>query len=141
MRIAVALLCLPLWLLYAGQVVSIINFPLAQRLGLQEKSDRADALFSVLETWAARWDTIWLWTLPAASILMLVDHPAWPYAALIGGGAMVDTGGREAAKFLGLKQHGVRLGSSGETRLAIGVYVYLLVAGALAIVAGLIAAS
>lgn len=33
-------------LLYAGQLISVVSFPLAQRLGLQENPDAADPLSS-----------------------------------------------------------------------------------------------
>ena len=138
MRIVVGILCLAAWLLYVGQIISVANFGLAQRLGLQETSDHADPLFSHLELWVARWDLWWLWTLPAAGILMLIDHAWWPYAAMIGGGAFVDTGGREAAKVFGLRQQGVRTGSPGQHRLAMGVFMYFIAIGGLAIVIGLL---
>ena len=107
MRVVVGILCLAAWLLYLGQIITVANFGLAQRLGLQETSDHADPLFSHVELWAARWDLWWLWTLPVAGILMLIDHSWWPYAAMIGGGAFVDAGGREAAKIFGLREQGV----------------------------------
>ncbi len=138
MRTIVGILSLVGWLLYAGQLVSVLNFGLAQRLGLQESPDSVDPVLSNVELWAARWDLVWLWTLPMAGILMLMNHWLWPYAALIGGAAFVDTGGREAAKILGLRGQGVRTGSRREHRLAIGVYAYLILIGALSIVVGLL---
>lgn len=138
MRVVVAILCLVGWLLYVGQLISALNFSLAQRLGLQESPDSADLLLSHVEVWAARWDLVWLWTLPMAGILMLINHWLWPYAALIGGGAFVDAGGREAAKILGLRGHGVHTGSQSEHRLAMGVFAYLIAIGALSIVIGML---
>ena len=126
------------WLLYVGQVISVVNFPLAQRLGLQESPENADPLVRPVELWAARWDLVWLWTLPAAGILMLMNHAFWPYAAMIGGGAYVDAGGREGAKILGLREHGVRTGSDGEHRLAMAVFAYLIAIGLLSIGIGLL---
>ena len=137
MRWIVGILCLVGWVLYAGQLISVANFSLAQRLGLQESPGHADPLFGRLELWAARWDVVWLWTLPAAGVLMLTNHWLWPYAALIGGGAFVDTGGREAAKILGLKQQGLRVGSRQEFLIAVAVYIYLVATGLLAIGIGL----
>lgn len=137
MRLIVGILCLIGWLLYVGQFISVADFRLAQRLGLQESSDHADPLLSHLELWTARWDLLWLWTLPAAGILMLTNHWLWPYAAMIGGGAFIDAGGREAAKVLGLRGHGVRTGSHREHRLAMGVFVYLVAIGVLSIGIGL----
>jgi len=138
MRVIFGTLCVIAGLLYLGQLISVWNVRLAQRLGLQESSDHTDPLLGRVELWAARWDLLWLWTLPAAAILMLINHWLWPYAAMIGGGAFVDAGGREAAKILGLKQEGVRIGSQQEFRLAMAVYVYLIAAGCLSIGIGLL---
>ncbi|MBT8079785.1 MAG: hypothetical protein KJO31_14500 [Gammaproteobacteria bacterium] len=138
MRMIVGILSLAGWLLYVGQLISALNFGLAQRLGLQESPDSADPLLTHLELWAARWDLAWLWTLPVAGILMLLNHSLWPYASLIGGGAFVDAGGREAAKILGLRGRGVHTGTQGEHRLAMGVYLYLIAIGAASIVIGLL---
>jgi len=140
MRVVFGILCLIAGLLYLGQLISIVNFSLAQRLGLQESPDRADPISSHVELWAARWDVLWLWTLPAAGILMLIDHWFWPYAAMIGGGAFVDAGGREAAKVLGLKEKGVEVGSRRDFLLAMAVFVFLVAAGCLSIGIGLFGA-
>ena len=138
MRVVVAICCLAAWFLYIGQFVSVIDFKLAQRLGLQENPATTDPIVQPLEMWVARWDLCWLWTLPAAGILMLIDHAWWPFAAMLGGGAFVDTGGREAAKGFGLRQHGVSTGSPRENRLATFVFVYFIAVGILAIVTGLL---
>ena len=138
MRTLVGILCSALWLLYIGQIISVVNFGLAQKLGLQESPDNADPVFSHLELWAARWDLWWLWTLPTAGILMLINHPWWPYAAMIGGATYVDTGGRETAKVLGLRQQGVRTGSPREHRLVISTFALFLGIGGLAIVTGMV---
>lgn len=137
MRFIVGILCLVGGLLYVGQLISVANFGLAQCLGLQESPEHADPLFSDLELWTARWDLLWLWTLPAAGVLMLANHWLWPYAAMIGGGAAVDAGGREAAKIFGLKDKGVRIGSEREFRIAVAAYTYLIAAGCLSIALGL----
>jgi hypothetical protein len=136
-RIIFGIMCLIAGLLYLGQLISVANVRLAQGLGLQESPEHTDPLSSHLELWTARWDLWVLWTLPAAGILMLIEHWAWPYAAMIGGGAFVDAGGREAAKVLGLKDQDVRVGSQREFRIAMAVYVYLVAAGFLSIGIGL----
>jgi hypothetical protein len=102
---------------FVGQFVSTVDFSLAQGLGLQEKDDGTEPLYRRLERSTARWDLFVLWTLPAAGVLMLVGHPWWPYLALVAGGVHVDTAGREAAKALGLRRHGVKTGSEKEMRL------------------------
>ena len=137
MRFTFGILCLVALLLYVGQAISVANFSLAQRFGLQESPKHTDPIFNHLELWTARWDLWVLWTLPAAGILMWLDHWLWPFAAIIGGGAFVDAGGREAAKVFGLKGKGVRIGSRREFFAAIAAYVYLIVAGFLSVGIGL----
>lgn len=141
MRVLFGLLCLVALLLYVGQLISVINFGLAQRLGLQESPEHADPMSSRLESWTARWDLWVLWTVPAAGILMVIDYWFWPYAAMIGGGAFVDAGGREAAKVLGLREQGRQVGTRREFLLAMAVYVYLIVAGCVSIGIGLVEAT
>lgn len=118
MVIATGFVCLVFGLIgLTGQLISTLNFSLAQRLGLQEKHENTDPLFRRLELNTAKWDLFVLWALPAAGILMLTNHPWWPYMSLVAGGISVDTAGREAAKVLGLLHHGVRTGSDTEVRL------------------------
>ena len=126
--------------LYAGQVVSVTNLGLAQRLGLQERPEHTDPLFTSLETWTARWDLVTLWVLPVAGVLMLIDHSWWPYVAMIGGGLAADTGGREIVKYLGLRKHGVRMGTPTERRLLFSVMGLLSLVGVVAALAGLVEA-
>jgi len=106
-------------LLYAGQLISTINFPLAQRIGLQEKADGADPLSSQLELMTARWDTAWLWIPPIA------------------GGVYVDAGGREWAKVLGLRSHSVPIGSVGKRGMIYTAYAFLILTGLAGIAVGL----
>ncbi len=116
-------------LVYAGQLISAVNFPLAQRLGLQEKSETVDPLVSRLELMSARWDLVVLWILPVAGGLMLLDHPWWPVVALIAGSIYVDAGGREWARVRGLVAHGMPIGSGRERVIVYGTFSFLIVAG------------
>lgn len=138
MTIAIGILSVAIiGFLYTGQAISVTNLGLAQRLGLQERPEHADPLFTSLEIWTARWDLVTLWVLPVAGIMMLVDHSWWPYVAMIGGGIAADTGGREIVKYLGLQQQGVRIGTTTERRLLFGVMVVLSLVGVLMAIAGL----
>lgn len=123
--------------LYVGQFISSANFPLAQRLGLQEKSENADPLISKLELMAARWDVIILWIPPLSGLLILLDHVAWPAACLIAGGVYVDAGGREWAKIRGLGAHGVPFGSGRERTVIYATFAFLILAGLAGIALGL----
>ena len=125
--------------LYLGQFISTVNFPLAQRLGLQEKSESADPLIGRLEGMAARWDLVALWIPPVAGVFMLLGHPAWPAICLIAGGAYFDAGGREWAKILGLQAEGVPVGSGRERIVIYSTFAFLLFTGLLGIIVGLAA--
>lgn len=119
---------------WVGQGISSISFPFAQRHGLQEKSATADALCLGAERTAAIWDSLVLWTLPVAGILMILDNPWWPYAALVAGGIHLDAGGREAAKHHALRTHGVRVGDASDKLKAAGAYASLVVIGLLMVI-------
>ena len=119
MRIVLGIICVIFggigWI---GQVISGFNYPLAQKLGLQEKSEGTDPLFRRAETNAARWDSFVLWTLLAAGILMLINNYWWPYISLIAGGIYLDGAGREVAKCVSLSKEGIRIGSPKDLRVA-----------------------
>ena len=112
-----------------GQLISAANFPLAQRLGLQEADASSDQLHRRLELGTARWDLAVLWTMPLAGLAMLVDASWWPWVALVAGGAYVDAGGREASKVLTLRSEGVRIGTAREARNLLGLFASLAVLG------------
>jgi hypothetical protein len=137
MRIGSGLLFLLMSVLYLGQVVSVINLPLAQRLGLQEQPDTIDLIYARDAARTPRWDLLSMWTLPLAGLLMLLDNSWWPHLALIGGAIYVDTGGRQAIKLRGYRRERVRVGDDQAVRLAFAVYGTFLLLGAVAIAVGL----
>lgn len=103
-----------------GQLISAVDFRLAQRLGFQEKDDNTDPLYRRLELNTARVDLLVIWTLPVAGVLMIIDNSWWPWMALIAGGVHVDVGVREIGKGRGLAAEGITIGSEAEARLGIG---------------------
>ena len=74
MRIIVGVLCTSLWLLYAGQPLSAVNYGLAVRLRVQDSGGDPNDVTHRLELWTARFDVLSLWTLPTAGVLMLIDQ-------------------------------------------------------------------
>lgn len=111
--------------LYLAQIISSVNFPLAQRLGIQEQPDKADPLLQRAERYVAYWDLVTLGWLPLAGLLMIVDHTWWPIAALIGSSIYLDTSGREAAKFLSFRHHGLKMGSEKQQKLFFASYLLM----------------
>jgi len=126
MRVTLGVICVLFGLLgWAGQLISAIHFPLAQRLGLQEQNEGTDGLFRTCERNTAMWDVFVLWTLPVASILMLMDQHWWPAVSLIAGAIHLDTAGREAMKLLSLRSAGVRTGLAKELRISAGLFLVM----------------
>lgn len=119
------------------QVISSINFPLAQRLGIQEDPAQTDPLLQRSERYTAYWDLFTLPWLPLGGVLMLAGQPYWPLVSLIGGAIYFDIAGREAAKNLSLRRGGVRTGSAAQQKLFFASYVVM---GLLGVVAAAFAA-
>ena len=120
--------------LYLAQIISSINFPLAQRLGIQERPETSDVLLQRSERYTAYWDLFTLLWLPIAGILMIIDHPWWPVIALIGGAIYLDAAGREAAKSLSFRHEGMRIGSKFEQRAYFACYIIMAALALLVIV-------
>ena len=67
MRVVLGIAALLVGLLgLVGQLISAIDFQLAQKLGLQEKDEETDHLYRHLELNTARVDVLVLWTLVVA---------------------------------------------------------------------------
>ena len=48
----------------------------------------------------AIWDSVTLWTLPLAGVLLLLNNPLWVYFGLVGGGMYLYFAGRGLSRFL-----------------------------------------
>jgi hypothetical protein len=120
--------------LYIAQVISSLNFPFAQRLGIQENTETSDPLLQRAERYTAYWDLFVLGWLPAAGILMVINHPWWPAISLIGGAVYLDTAGREAVKNLSFQHEGIKVGTVNERRVFFGSYIVMAVIAIVVIV-------
>ena len=108
---------------FGGQLTSIVDWPLAQKLGLQESDEHTEPLFRRLEKNTAMWDVFSWWTLPVAGILMLLESAWWPVAAIFAGGVYLDTAGRELAKLRALDREGVETGTERDRRTRVGFFI------------------
>ncbi len=111
--------------LYLAQIISSINFPLAQRLWIQEKSDTSDALLQRSERYTAYWDLLTLGWLPIAGVLMVIDHRWWPIMSLMGAAIYLDTAGREAVKNLSFRHEGIKVGSDNKQLVFFASYIVM----------------
>lgn len=112
-------------ILFIGQIISSVNFPLAQRIGLQEDPKETDTLLQRAEKYVAYWDLVTMGWLPLAGILMVMNNSAWPLVAFFGGAIYFDTAGREAAKILSFKHEGIRIGSKKQQRFFFSTYIIM----------------
>jgi hypothetical protein len=114
-------------ILFVGQIISSVNFSLAQKLGLQEDPDEADPLLQRAEKYTAYWDLVTLGWLPFSGVLMVISYSVWPIVALFGGAIYLDAAGREVAKILSFKHEGVRIGSAKQQCFFFSTYVVMAV--------------
>lgn len=119
-------------LLFVAQLVSSLNFELAQRLGFQENPEFADPLLQRSEQYTAYWDLVTLGWFPLAGILMIANHDWWQIISLIGASIYFDTSGREAVKILSFRHEGIRIGATNQQRLFFATY--FIMAGLAAVV-------
>ena len=120
--------------MYLAQLISSINFELAQRLGIQEAPEETDALVRTSERLVAYWDLLTLVWLPLAGWLMIIDHEWWPVIALLGGAIYLDTSGREAAKNISFRKEGLRIGTEKQQRVFFASYIAMAIIGLFVVV-------
>ena len=120
--------------LYLAQLISSVNFSFAQRLGIQEKAEASDPLLQRSEQYTAYWDLISLVWLPAAGVLMVMNHHLWPIISLVGGVIYLDTAGREAVKNLSFRHEGLKMGSVSQQRVFLASYIVMAVIAVVVIV-------
>ena len=112
-------------LLYVAQVISSVDFRLAQQLGIQESPEETDSILQTAERYTALWDLVTLGWLPLAGLLMILDSPYWPLVGLVGGAIYLDTSGREAAKIISFRKEGVRLGPEKQQKIFFASYIVM----------------
>ena len=111
---------------WLGQLVSAINPPLGEKLGLTEVESEVDPAFYADMRGEVWWDTVILWTLPVAGVLLILNHPAWAYFGLIGGGMYLYFAGRGIVTRREMQRRGIRIGSPESLKIA---YSFLMIWG------------
>jgi hypothetical protein len=109
-------------ILYAGQVISSFNFPLAQKWGLQENPDDTDPILQRAERYTSYWDLLTLGWMPLSGVLMVFNNFFWPLMALFSAGIYLDTAGREAVKLLSFKHEGIKIGPPQQHKIFFSTY-------------------
>lgn len=106
-------------LAWGGQAMARFVPETAERLGLVEAGDAVEPVFWADIRGEALWDFFTLWTLPIAGLLLAIEHSAWPYFGLVGGGAYLYFAGRGILTRLEMQRNGFRIGAPSSVRVGI----------------------
>ena len=104
--IVVAALSLLCW---GGQTVVWLAPATGVRLNLSEAESDVEPTYWADIRGEAAWDFFTLWTLVVAGVLLIIDHPAWAYFGLMGGGMYVYFAGRGICTLVSMQRRGFRV--------------------------------
>jgi hypothetical protein len=104
---------------WVGQILSFFMPSIAVRLGVLEPEADVDPTLRIMEARVEGLVEIFLlWTLPAGALLMILEHPFWPYLGLVGGGAFLYFSGLIMLTRVLLKRAGRKVGRRASERAA-----------------------
>jgi hypothetical protein len=117
---AIGILILVLGLIaWLGQSLALLVPSVAVRLGVLEREAEVDPTLYIMEAKTeAAVDILLTWTLPAAALLMLLEHPLWPYLGIFGSGVFLYFSGLITLSRVFLKRAGIRVGTRASERAA-----------------------
>lgn len=118
-------------LAWVGQAISWLAPSRAEQWSLTEAEESVEPVYHADIRGEAAWDTLSLWTLLIAGILLVVDSPAWAHFGLVGGGMYAYFAGRGIVTRRVMQQHGHRIGT--RQNVTVG-YVFLTLWGVIAVI-------
>jgi hypothetical protein len=124
---------------WIGQLVSLVDPDRAARLGLTEADEDVDPVFAADVRGEAAWDTLTLWCLLVAGILLVADVEQWAYFGLVGGGIFLYFAGRGIATRVTMRSRGHRIGTEANVRAAMVMLACWAVAAIVTIWAAVVA--
>ena len=116
---------------WGGQAMAWFSPSTAVRLSLTESDDAVDAAFSADGRGEALWDTLTLWTMPVAGVLLIADNDAWTYFGLVGGAMYLYFAGRGVFTRIAMRRRGVQVGTQQNVTLAL---IFLTIWGVMGLV-------
>jgi hypothetical protein len=116
---------------WLGQTIAALSPTVAEKLGVTEPEADVDPTFYADVRGEAFWDTVILWTLPVAGILLIFNSPWWAYFGLVGGGIYLYFAGRGIMVRWVMQRRGIRIGKPETVKVG---YVFLTLWGLIAIV-------
>lgn len=126
-------------LCWGGQAISWLAPSSAERLKLTESERAVEPIYHTWSRGEAMWDSLTLWTMLVAAVLLVLDNQAWAYFGLVGGGMYTYFAGLGIITRLAMEGRGFRIGEDVKT-----AYVFLALwgfAGAVTIGAAVVALS
>ena len=106
-------------LVWIGQSLSFLAPDIATKLGLNSPEVEMDQSLYIIETKANGLSDILLtWILPLSGLLMIFDHKAWPFLALIGSGIYIYFALLTIFSRVFLKKRGKKVGSPSSEKVA-----------------------
>jgi len=117
--------------IWIGQII-ISFFPkVAEKINIIEPKSGVDKTYYLDMRGSAIWDSISLWTLPLAGILLILNNNLWTYFGLIGGSMYLYFVGRAIASNLKLHRNEINIGRSNKLKVK---YMILSIWGIIALV-------
>ncbi len=106
-------------IVWVGQTLSFLAPDIATKLGVNSPEEEMDQSLYIIETKANGLSDILLtWTLPLSGLLMIFDHKAWPFLALIGSGIYIYFALLTIFTRIFLKKRGKKVGSLSAEKTA-----------------------
>lgn len=116
---------------YFGQVVTALWPALAVKWGLTEAEAEVDPTFYADVRGEAMWDSLTLWTLPVAGLLLILENPLWAVFGLVGGAIYLYFAGRGIAVRLKMQREGIPIGNPQNVQIG---FLFLALWGVAALV-------
>jgi len=116
---------------FIGQAITAVWPLTAVKLGLTEPEADVDPTFYLDVRGEAFWDSLILWVLPVAGLLLLLNNPIWPYFGLVGGGMYLYFAGRGIVVRRMMQRRGIRIGSPKSLRM---IFAFLALWGLAALI-------
>ena len=106
-------------LVWIGQSLSFLAPDIATKIGLNSPEEEMDQSLYIIETKAnGLSDMLLTWTFPLSGLLMILDHKAWPFFALIGSGIYIYFALLTIFSRVYLKKRGKDVGNPSSERTA-----------------------
>ena len=97
---------------WIGQLIIAISPKMAVKIRIAESEDDLDPTFFADMRGEAIWDSMILWILPVAGLLLVINNSYWAYFGLVGGGTYLYFVGRGIVSRMTMQRLGINIGKS-----------------------------